>query len=247
MRVVVTATNASGSTVARSFLSGVVAPAGKSPANADLPVISGTLQQGQTVSATSGSWNGTLPIRFGYQWQRCNAAGTACAAIAGATSPTYTLTAADTGATVRVAVTASNSYGINKAFSGPTRLVASARAPAVSTLPAITGTAKEGQPLSVASGTWSGTKPIAFTFSWLRCDLSGGSCVPILGATTSTYTPGSAEVGHTLRVLVTASNTAGSADVADSSQRRRRLEQRRRARELDRCRRSAAPRTSEPS
>ncbi len=212
LRVVVTASNAAGSTVARSFLSGVVAPAGKSPANADLPVVKGTVQQGQTMSATPGVWNGTLPMRFGYQWQRCTATGSACAAIAGAASPAYTLTAADTGATVRVAITASNSYGINKAFSGPTRLIASASSPAVSTLPAISGTAKEGQALSVATGAWSGTKPIAFTFSWLRCDLSGGSCTPILGATTSTFTPGSTEVGHTLRVLVTASNAAGGAD-----------------------------------
>jgi hypothetical protein len=58
-------------------------------------------------------------------------------------------------------------------------------------------------------GTWTGAAPITFTFAWQRC--AGGNCVAIAGATNATYTPASADVGATLRVLVTAANSFGSA------------------------------------
>ncbi|MGZ4353335.1 MAG: hypothetical protein ACXVZ4_07300, partial [Gaiellaceae bacterium] len=76
------------------------------PGSSSPPVVSGTPQQGNTLSATSGSWTGTTPITFTYQWTRCNSSGAACAAIAGATSQTYLVQAADVGETLRVNVTA---------------------------------------------------------------------------------------------------------------------------------------------
>lgn len=65
---------------------------------------------GDTVVATSGSWRAG-PATFGYQWQRCNVNGGSCSNIGGATAPSYNLTFADAGATVRVVVTASTRNG----------------------------------------------------------------------------------------------------------------------------------------
>ena len=49
------------------------------PANSTLPTISGSARAGQTLSASSGSWSGTIPISYAYQWQRCNRSGSGCA------------------------------------------------------------------------------------------------------------------------------------------------------------------------
>ena len=93
------------------------------PSNTSPPTISGTAQQGQTLTATTGAWNGA-PTSFSFQWLRCNAAGDACAAIAGAISNTYTAQAADVGSTLRVRVTATNASGSTAADSAPTAAVA---------------------------------------------------------------------------------------------------------------------------
>jgi hypothetical protein len=74
--------------------------------------------------------------------------------------------------------------------------------------PAISGTAMEGQQLEASSGVWSGTEPITYAYQWRRCDAGGGSCVDIAGATTATYIVQAADIGSTLRIRVTATQTA---------------------------------------
>ena len=76
------------------------------------------------------------------------------------------------------------------------------------TPPTITGTAEVGQKLVATRGTWTG-KPTSFHFQWSRCD-ADGACLTIAGATKKTYVPTAADVGHTLRVTVTARNSAGA-------------------------------------
>src|SRR5439155_10913964 len=71
------------------------------PVNTSPPTITGTPQDGQTLSASTGSWSGTQPITYGYQWQRCDSGGANCAPITGATGPTDTATSADVGRTLR--------------------------------------------------------------------------------------------------------------------------------------------------
>jgi hypothetical protein len=91
---------------------------------------------------------------------------------------------------------------------GDSRAAASAK-PTPKTLPTISGTAEVGLTLVATRGTWNG-KPTSFRFAWIRCDATGAACVGIGAATAKIYTPTVADIGHTLRVTVTAKNTSGS-------------------------------------
>jgi len=85
--------------------------------------VSGTPASGQTLTATSGTWSGTAPLQYAFRWRRCDALGESCVDVDGATGETYTLTGADVGATLRVAVTASNAAGDSSAMSDATGIV----------------------------------------------------------------------------------------------------------------------------
>lgn len=76
-------------------------------------------------------------------------------------------------------------------------------------LPGISGTARDGSMLTASKGDWTGA-PTSYAYQWERCDTAGGSCGSIAGANSFRYTVGSADVGHTLRVVVTATNADGS-------------------------------------
>jgi hypothetical protein len=95
------------------------------PANSVLPVISGTAQQGQTLTASTGTWSGS-PTSYAYQWRRCDTAGAGCADVAGATVQTYTLVSGDVGSTIRVVVTATNGGGSTSATAAQTATVSAA-------------------------------------------------------------------------------------------------------------------------
>ena len=87
--------------------------------------------------------------------------------------------------------------------------------PADSSPPSIAGTASEGQTLIESHGVWSNS-PIAYTYQWEDCDLSGQSCSAISGATGQTYTLTAADAGHTIRVQELASNSGGAGQPATS-------------------------------
>ncbi len=55
-------------------------------------------------------------------------------------------------------------------------------------------------------GRWTNS-PTSFTYQWERCDSSGRTCSAIAGASAQTYTLTAADLGHTIRVQETASNT----------------------------------------
>jgi hypothetical protein len=101
------------------------------PINDVPPSISGAAVEGKVLTEAHGSWANS-PTGYAYQWQRCNPAGVSCTAIAGATAQTYTLTAADVNATIRVQETASSASGAGApATSSPTGVVIAASPPVV--------------------------------------------------------------------------------------------------------------------
>ena len=206
IRLQVTATNSAGSASATS--AATVETEATKPSNTALPTISGTVNDGQKLTGSSGSWSGTTPITYAYQWRRCDSAGSNCSNISSATSVTYLLTGSDIGHTIRLQVTATNAAGSASATSAQTVVVPTP--PSNTVLPTISGTADVGQKLTASSGSWSGSAPISYAYQWLRCDSAGASCSDISGATGSTYVLTNADVGHEIRVQVTASNSAGS-------------------------------------
>ena len=96
------------------------------PANTAAPTVSGSPQEGSTLTTTNGSWTSDSALAYAYKWQRCDAAGANCADIAGATTNTYKVVAADVGKRLRSVVTASNSSGATSATSAPTAVVTTA-------------------------------------------------------------------------------------------------------------------------
>jgi GH25 family lysozyme M1 (1,4-beta-N-acetylmuramidase) len=82
--------------------------------------------------------------------------------------------------------------------------------PLLSTPPTIVGAPAAGQVLAAVPGTWEGGKPLTFTYQWRSCDAAGANCTPIAGATAESYHPLSTDVGHSLKVVVTATSAAGT-------------------------------------
>lgn len=195
---------------------GTAASQAAPPANTAPPSVTGTAQAGRTLTATTGSWSGDTPMTFGFQWQRCGASGGTCGDIAGATSASYTVVAADVGGSLRVVVTATNASGSAAAASAPTAVVtAAAVPPSPQGQPNPRGEARVGRTLTIANGTWSGDTPITFTYQWQRC-APAPNCGAIPGATGQSYTVVAADVGLRLRALVTGTNRAGSATIASN-------------------------------
>jgi alpha-tubulin suppressor-like RCC1 family protein len=86
--------------------------------------------------------------------------------------------------------------------------------PPVNTVaPTVSGTAEVGQTLSSTTGTWTGNPTPTFAYQWQRATTNIG------GATSSTYVLVTADVGSTIRCVVTATNQAGvaSANSANTS------------------------------
>ena len=137
------------------------------------PAVTGSTVEGQTLSASTGTWAGS-PTKFSYQWEDCNSAGEACAESKGASSSTFRLAAADVGHTVRVVVTALNSHGSAAATSAATATVLPV-APADVVTPSITGTSTQGERLTADPGSWSGGAA-SITYRWEDCNTLGQSC-----------------------------------------------------------------------
>jgi hypothetical protein len=84
---------------------------GLPPVNTVAPSITGTAQEGQTVTCSTGTWTGTPTITYAYQWRR-NGSN-----IGSATNSTYTLVTADVSQSITCQVTATNGSGSASATS----------------------------------------------------------------------------------------------------------------------------------
>ena len=105
------------------------------PTNTAPPAVTGEARQGQTLTTSNGSWTSSTTITYAYGWQRCEANATGCVDIAGATTNTYVVQAADVGKRIRSRVTATNTSGSSVAFSALTDVVVATGTAGQITLP----------------------------------------------------------------------------------------------------------------
>jgi hypothetical protein len=171
------------------------------------PTISGTPIVGKTLTGTRGTWTNN-PTSYSYRWARCAANGGACSLIPQATSVQYTLTSADVGHTIRFGVIATNKDGAGTAYSSATAVITTSR-PVNTSAPTISGTPMQGKTLTGTRGTWTNS-PTSYSYSWARCATNGGTCSTVPQATSVQYTLTPADVGHTIRFGVVATNAYGT-------------------------------------
>lgn len=205
LRLLVTMTNPEGTSSVASLATVPVSAA--PPVNTVRPTVSGTIQRGQTLVGTLGTWTGADTV-YDYQWQR-SPDGVVWTAISGATRPSYDLVAADVGGSVRLLITASNPDGVGTATSVATITVPSA-APVNTVRPTVTGTLKRGSTLTGNVGTWSGIGNTTAR-QWQRSTDGGTTWVDIPGATGTTYVLAVADIGAVVRLFVTMTNPESSA------------------------------------
>jgi nitrous oxide reductase accessory protein NosL len=158
--------------------------------------ISGTATEDQTLTAVSTLADGDGIGTLNYQWRRDGID------VAGATAGTYLLGDADVGAVISVLVNYTDQQGTAEGpfVGGPTAPVANVNDAPTGAV-TISGTATEDQTLT-ASNTLADVDGLgAISYQWNR----GG--VPIVSATTNSYTLGDADVGAL--ITVTASYTDG--------------------------------------
>lgn len=166
------------------------------PANTVAPAITGNAYVASTLTCSTGTWV-PAATSYAYQWYRDDVL------IGGATAATRVLAGGDLGAVMHCAVTATNASGTSLAtVSNDTAVVIAI--PVNTVAPAITGTAQEGQTLSLSNGTWTGGGSISYVYAWYANDVLIG------GATANTYVPLLAHVGAVIHATVDATNAAGS-------------------------------------
>lgn len=151
--------------------------ASTSPSNTVLPIISGAAQVGSTLTCSTGTWAGTTPITYNYQWLRNGSP------ISGALSSVYTLVLADLAAMITCRVTAINVTNTPvEATSASVGPVASA--PSGGTL---------SVPFTLTSVVGGANRPWAFGHAFKQGDVpSGASIASTIGefqSTATTYWP----------------------------------------------------------
>ncbi|MFZ4112268.1 MAG: beta strand repeat-containing protein [Ilumatobacteraceae bacterium] len=180
------------------------------PTIASASVITGTAQNGQTLSASNGTWN-NRPLSFTYQWKRSTTVSGTYSDIVGAASSTVVLAEGDVGYFYKVVVTASNSGGTSASSTSAATSAVLDIAPVNTGAPSITGTAQVNETLSASRGTWA-SSPTAYTYQWKRASSASGSYSNIDGETSGSYSVTSDDVGKFIKVAVTATNSIGASN-----------------------------------
>lgn len=176
------------------------------PLNAVPPSISGSAVQGSTLTCSPGSW-APSPTSYSYSWQRD------VTTPVGGNSEHYTLTVADVGQAITCTVVTEDSLGSSlPAVSVPPIVPVAlpiAAVPIETSLPAISGSAVQGQTVSCSPGAWE-DDPSSYAYSWQR---DGSS---IAGQAASRYELAAADVDQAITCMVIASNSSGSGPPAIS-------------------------------
>jgi hypothetical protein len=181
-------------------------PSSGPPANTVAPAITtdGTPNPGELVSCSTGTWTNN-PTSYSYQWQRSPGTN-----IAGATSSTYTIQAADT-AGLRCIVTAVNASGSDFQASGSVTPVLSV--PSNTGAPAITtdGTPQTGETVLLL-GRHVDRQPRPRVHETVETETPASGLRPTSPAPPRATTRSRPrDEGATVKCTVTAANASGSA------------------------------------
>ena len=211
LRAIVTATNSLGSATATRPTTKIKPGP---PVSITTPTVSGSLQEGQTLSASAGEWGGTGPLAFAYQWLRC--------------TPWWQLRS-DRGRnrldlpSRRRRPRAQSRRGRDSLQLARQRLRYLVGKPGRPRHPAHEhGSSQHLRAIAGRTASqrrlWNGTgsPPISYAYQWQLCNALGKACEDISGATTSSLPLDPSEIGKTLAVVVTATNAAGSTSATSS-------------------------------
>ena len=178
------------------------------------PTVSGTVQVGETLIADTSDisdGDGLDNVSYSYQWLADGAD------IAGATATTYTLTADDEGAAVKVRVTFTDDAGNEEELTSQATDAAAAatatNSPATGQ-PAISGTIQVGETLTASTSGISdddGLINASYQYQWLADDAD------IAGGTATTYTLVDADAGVVVKVRVSFTDDAGNEETLTSA------------------------------
>jgi hypothetical protein len=193
----VTATN--GSKKPRVAVSEGIYVAGAAPKNEQRPSITGTAAVGHELTCSSGTWSGTPPPTFTYQWLLDGSA------VTNATGSTYTVPEGDQLRSLACEVTAKNSEG--KASATSEEKTVSGTAPVNTSAPTVSGGRAVGGTLTCAHGSWKGVPTPTYTYEWALLEAEGAR--KSVGNEEQFKVP-SGDAGRTLVCVVTAKNSAGT-------------------------------------
>ena len=176
------------------------------------PTISGTAQEGQTLTAdTSGiaDEDGLDNVTFAYQWQADGGD------ISVATDSTYTPVADDVGKAISVTVSFTDDAGNEEELTSAATDAVEAKPNNPATgAPTVSGTAQVGETLTAdtsAIADEDGLEDATFSYQWL----ADGS--ETQDATDATYTPVVDDVGKAMSVTVTFTDDAGNEEELTSA------------------------------
>jgi uncharacterized repeat protein (TIGR02543 family) len=190
-------------TVGRAENSGTVSSDAAGPVAfpplAGTVALSGSAYVGQALTANTASLGGSGAIS--YEWQRSDTAAGTYAAIANAAAATYTLTAADLDAFIRVTVSRANNTGA--VSSSPTDAVV---LPPLTGTVTVTGTPLADLVLRADTANLGGSGTVSYT--WQRGDTATGGFVD-LPALAATYTLVATDLNKYIRVTVRREGNSG--------------------------------------
>ena len=195
-----------------SFTSGASAAvtAANNPATG-APTISGTVQVGETLTASTtgiADSDGLAFATFTYQWIKLDS-NLNDSDISGATGSTYTLVAADAGTGIKVRVSFTDDAGNTESLTNESALIVMAANNPATGAPTISGTAQVGETLTASTTGIADSDGLAFatfTYQWLADDTD------ITDATGATYTPAAADAGKAIKVRVSFTDDAGNTE-----------------------------------